>query len=273
MRPTCSVAHLNRIPLRIDETNSVSCGGVAGVSDTFASALWATSYITQAMAAGAAGINLEGNPANCAGYTPLCAPDPTALLEGRLRAQPEWYALLLTRSLVGDRPLPTTIATEGATTEGSTTENTTTEGSTTEGSPNLVAASFSEPDHSLKVVLVDDEPQGTSPLALRLDVGAGLGAAQILRLTAPSPSATGDVLLVGRAVATNGSLGSPAAKENVAVHSGILALELPPASAMLITVSRPSPAPRASPRPSAKTRIDRSPRSDRSPARSPRKLA
>ncbi|MGH2904875.1 MAG: hypothetical protein ACRDK7_15035, partial [Solirubrobacteraceae bacterium] len=38
-----------RIPFRMDETNSVSCGGVPGISDTFASTLWATAYITQAM--------------------------------------------------------------------------------------------------------------------------------------------------------------------------------------------------------------------------------
>ena len=219
-----SVASPTGISLRIDETNTVSCGGVTGVSDTFASALWATAYITQAMAAGVAGINLQGNPTNCAGYTPLCAPDPKALVEGRLRARPEWYALLLTRSLVGDRPLPTTISAAG--------------------SPNLVVASFSESDHSLKVVLVDDEPQGTSPLTLRLDVGAGLGAAHILRLTAPSPSATGGVQLAGRTVAANGSWSAPARTEGVATHSGILALELAPSSAALVTMSTPSATPR-----------------------------
>lgn len=212
-----AVAHANGIPLRIDETNTVSCGGVAGISDTFASALWATGYITQVMAAGVAGINLQGNPANCAGYTPFCAPNPAALAGGKLRAQPEWYALLLSRSLVGDRPLPTTISVESA--------------------PNLVAASFAGPKDTLKVVLVNDEPQGTSPLELRLNVGAGMHAAEILRLTAPSPSATGGVLLAGRAVAANGSWSAPAETPSVATHAGILALEMPPSSAALVTVS------------------------------------
>jgi hypothetical protein len=230
-----SVAGSNGIPLRIDETNTVSCGGVAGVSDTFASALWATAYITQAMAVGVAGINLQGNPTNCAGYTPLCAPNPIALAEGRLRAQPEWYALLLTRSLVGDRPLPTTISAEGSPIESSPAES-----SPTEGSPNLVVASFSEPNHSMKVVLVDDEPPGTSPLALRLDVGAGLGAAHILRLTAPSPSATTGVELAGRTVAANGAWRTPNRTEGVATQSGVLALELAPSSAALVTMSPPS---------------------------------
>lgn len=213
-----AVARSNGMPLGIDEANSVSCGGVEGISDTFASALWATGYITQAMAAGVASINLQGNPSNCAGYTPLCAPDPTSLAQGTLRAQPEWYALLLTRPLVGCRPLPTTIAVQG--------------------SPDLVAASFAAPDGSLKVVLADDEPPGASPLALRLDVGAGLRAARILRLTAPSQSATGGVRLAGRAVAPSGSWRAPARGESVAVRSGIVALELAPASAALVTIGR-----------------------------------
>jgi hypothetical protein len=232
-----SVSRAYDIPFRVDETNSVSCGGVAGISDTFASTLWATGYITQAMAAGAAGINLQGNPTNCTGYTPLCAPDPAALASGSLHAQPDWYALLLTSSLAGDRPLPTTI---------------------TEGSPNLAATSFAGPEHSLKVVLADDEPPGASPLALRLNVGAGLGAGRILRLTAPSQSATGGVLLGSRAVAANGSWSTSMPTESVSARTGILAFELAPDTAALVTVS-----------PLADRRSVAAPRPHRSVARRP----
>ncbi len=232
-----------RIPLRIDETNTVSCGGVPGISDTFASALWATGYITQAMTAGAAGINLQGNPSNCAGYTPLCAPDPAALAAGTLRAQPEWYALLLSGSLAGWRPLPTTISSAAGTTTAA------------ESPPNLVAASFSRASgtgHALKIVLVDDEPPGSSPLALTLNVGAGMGVARILRLTAASPSATGGVLLSGRAVAADGSWHPPLRTESAAAHTGVLAVELAPSSAALVTVS-----------PRVTTPLGRTPRSRR----------
>ncbi len=217
-----AVSELRDIPLRIDEANTVSCGGVAGISNTFASALWATGYITQAMAAGTAGINLQGNPTNCVGYTPLCAPDPTALAQGDLRAQPEWYALLLTRTLIGDRPLPTTISAEG--------------------SPNIVAAGFSAPGHSLKVVLCNNEPEGTSPLAVQIQVGAGMGAAQIQRLTDSSPSATGGMLLAGRAVAANGSWRAPLRAESVLDNSGTVTVELSPGSAALVTVTPLKPA-------------------------------
>jgi len=217
-----SISRSNDVPLRMDESNSVSCGGVAGISDTFASALWASAYITQAMAAGVVGINLEGNPANCSGYTPVCAPDPAAVAEGRLRAQPVWYSLLLTRSLVGDHPLPTTITPEGS----------------PEGPPNLLAQSFSAPDHTLKVLLADDEPPGSGPVAVRLQVGSTVGAASVLRLTAPSPSATSGVLLAGRAVAPDGSWRAPVRTPVLAAHSGIVAIELAPGSAALLSTSR-----------------------------------
>jgi hypothetical protein len=214
-----AVSELRGIPLRIDEANTVSCGGVPGISNTFASALWATGYITQAMAAGTVGVNLQGNPTNCVGYTPLCAPDATALAEGELRAQPEWYALLLTHTLIGDRPLPTTISAEIA--------------------PNIVAAGFSGPGHSLKIVLCNNEPEGTSPLAMQLEVGAGMGAAQIQRLTDSSPSATGGVLLAGRAVAANGSWRAPLRAESVVADSGTVTVELSPGSAAIVTVTPP----------------------------------
>ena len=226
-----------RIPLRIDETNSVSCGGVAGISDTFASALWATGYITQVMAAGAEGINLQGNPANCAGYTPLCAPDPAALAQGALRAQPDWYALLLSRPLVGCRPLPTTVAAEGAPADSEG------EPVTAAGAPDLVAASFSGPGRSLQAVLVDDEPPGARPLALSLNVGAGMGPGRVLRLTGPAPGASGDILLGGHAVSADGSLRAPIHPERVAAHAGAVTVELAPSSAALVTVSPRAPAP------------------------------
>lgn len=240
------------VPLRIDEAGSISCGGVAGISNTFASALWATGYITQVMAAGAVGINLQGNPGNCAGYTPLCAPDPSALAQGALRAQPDWYAMLLTRSLVGYRPLPTTVTTEGAPvtpiapeeapagSEGAPTGGEATPPATA-GGPNLLVASFSGPDRGVQVVLVDDEPPGARPLALRLNVGAGLGPGRVLRLTGPAPSATGDILLGGHVVSPDGSLRAPIRPERVSAHAGVVTVRLPASSAALVTVGPRTP--------------------------------
>ncbi len=41
-KPTSASRVTHGIPFRVDEAGSVSCGGVAGISDTFAAALWAS---------------------------------------------------------------------------------------------------------------------------------------------------------------------------------------------------------------------------------------
>ena len=213
------VARAHRIPFRLDETNSVSCGGVPGISNTFASSLWATAYITQAMAAGVVGVNLQGNPDNCPGYTPLCAPDAAAAAAGALTARPDWYALQLTRALIGARPLLTRISAAPT--------------------PNLVAGAFSAPGHVLKLILVDDETPGSAPLSLKVRVGPGLARGQVLRLTGPSQQATGGVLLGGRSVAADGSLGAPANPERARLRGQSLTVRVPASSAALVTLEPP----------------------------------
>jgi hypothetical protein len=210
------VARVRGIPLRIDEANSVSCGGVAGISNTFASALWAAGYITETMAAGAAGINLQGNPTNCVGYTPLCAPTAQALAGGALTAAPDWYALLFARSLLGAAPLQSRLSAARM--------------------PNLVAAPFLGPERDIRVALVDDEPPGSAPLSVRMRVGAGYSAARVLRLTGPSLTATSGVRLGGRGVAGDGTWRAPRSLPVVAVHGGRVTVSLPPSSAALVTV-------------------------------------
>src|SRR5258707_15427666 len=113
------------------------------------------------MGAGTAGANPRGPPTIRAGYTPRCAPDPAGLAAGRLRAQPDWYALLLTSSLIGYRPLPTTVSAPVTT--------------------NLAAYAFAGPAPTRKLLLIDDETPGASPLEIRVPVGAGLGPAPALR--------------------------------------------------------------------------------------------
>ena len=48
-----------RIPFRLTEINSVTCGGTPGVSNAFATALWAPDAIFEYVRAGARGVNLH----------------------------------------------------------------------------------------------------------------------------------------------------------------------------------------------------------------------
>jgi hypothetical protein len=212
-----SVSRGSRIPFRMDEVNSVSCGGRAGVSDTFASALWATDYISQAMAAGASGVNLHGNPANCFGYTPVCATSAGGLQDGTLTARPLWYALLLEKELIGDRPLRTFVS-----------------------SPlpaNLAVRALLARDGSLHVVIVEEDPPGSAPVALSLHLGKRFGAGTTLQLSAPSLEATAGVTLGGRAVARDGSWQPVKPLVSTAVRRGVLTLTVAPSSAVLLTLA------------------------------------
>ena len=212
-----SVARAGRIPFRMDETNSVSCGGRAGVSNTFASALWALDYITKMMAAGIAGVNFQGNPANCAGYAPFCAQTPEQLAKGALRAQPEWYALLLASTLVGDRPVRSVVSRAGHT--------------------NIDVATLLLPDHGLHVVVVNDDPPGSPPAVVKLHVGRGFAEGHILALTAPAATAGVGVTLGGAVVGRSGSW-RPRSLPGAPDRGGVITLSVSPAAALLVTVPR-----------------------------------
>jgi hypothetical protein len=218
IRRYVAVAQAANLPFRLDETNTVSCGGVAGISDTFASALWAAGFLPQVMDAGAIGVNMHGNPSRCDGYSPVCAPGAQALSTGELVAQPEWYALLMLRGLVGDRPLPTSVARSPRST-------------------NVHASGFLAPDGRLDFVVTDDEPAGARTASVQLNVGAGYTGASMLALTGQSLSALSGTQLGGREVAADGSW-SPGRLPWSASSRGSVTVQVAAASAALISVSR-----------------------------------
>lgn len=217
-----SVSRAARIPFRMDETNTVSCGGRAGISDTFASALWAVSYIARSMAAGVAGMNFHGEPRNCGGYAPLCAPTPERLAAGMLSVRPEWYALLLARQLLGDRAVRTRVVLGEA---------------AAAARPNLSITGLRTPAGRLHLVVVDDDPPGSPRVLLHLHVGHRYASASELALTAPSPTAGGGVLLGGRSVAPDGSYSPPRQLPKAFRRGRLITVAVAPSSALLLTLA------------------------------------
>jgi hypothetical protein len=211
------IARAHGLALRMDETNNVSCEGQPGVSNTFASALWALDYAARAADAGVSGLNFHDLIEKANAYSALFAPTPAALGAGALQAAPEWYALLAARALVDGRPLGTAVA--GA------------------APGEMSASAVRGPDGQLRLVLVDYDPPGSSPLAVRLRVPQGLGGGSVLRLTAPSPTATSGVLLGGRAVAPDGTFTPPSTLPRVSGRAGSLTVGMPPDSAAVVTLS------------------------------------
>jgi hypothetical protein len=223
------------IPFRLDETGSVSCGGRVGVSNTFGAALWAVDYVAHTMAAGMAGINFHGNVRNCHGYSPLCAASEADLAAGTLRAQPEWYALLLDRALVGDTPIPASAAWQRR--------------------ANVDVVAMRAPNGALHVLIVDDEPFGSREAAIRLRARGGFAAASVLALRAPSLHATSGVTLGDATVAPDGSWSAEDLTRLRPDSRGRVTVVLPPSSADLVTLA-PAAAPRPT-QPSAGTRPPR----------------
>jgi Glycosyl hydrolase family 79 C-terminal beta domain len=86
----------------LDEANSVSCEGKDGVSDTYASALWAVDNELNVAQTGVKGMYFHSAIARCGApkplykaYTPFCAATDADAAAGRLMAHPEYYGLLM----------------------------------------------------------------------------------------------------------------------------------------------------------------------------------
>jgi hypothetical protein len=81
------------VPYRMTEGNSCYHGGQPGVSDAFASALWAADYLLRVAQAGYAGVNLHSGGEGY--YSPLTG-DPNAT-----KLRPEYHGMLLAQQFAG----------------------------------------------------------------------------------------------------------------------------------------------------------------------------
>jgi hypothetical protein len=217
VRRYVSISQAGNLPFRLDETNTVSCGGTAGISDTLASALWTVGFLPQVMSLGAAGVNMHGNVSRCSGYSPICAPGPQELATGELTAQPEWYGLLMMKGLVGDRPLPVSVVRWPK-------------------SANVQVSALIAADGRLDFVVADDEPLGRRSVLVRLRVSASYVGASTLLLTGGSLDALSGTELGGSEVGPEGSW-QPSERGKVHAHGGVLGVNVAAASAVLVSAS------------------------------------
>ena len=81
-------------PYRMDEGNSCFGGGRLGVSDAFASALWAADYMLRVACAGFVGVNLHGGGTGF--YTPIETSDKAAA-----KPRPVYYGMQLAQQFAG----------------------------------------------------------------------------------------------------------------------------------------------------------------------------
>lgn len=157
------VVKTSGLPFRMAEGNSCYNGGKPGVSDTFASALWAGDYMLQLAQAGYAGVNLHGGGEGW--YTPI-ATDAAGVSTPR----PEYFGMLMAQEFAGATMVETALNSLG--------ENVT--GYAAVRGRDLLVAVFNK---------------SAKKLLLRLDSGlkGNHRAAKVSMLTGPSLDAKQDV--------------------------------------------------------------------------------
>ena len=203
--PKLAAAKAAGVPFRLDEYNTCTSGGRVGVSDVFASALWNLDFMLELAGRGAAGVNLHGGFGAKAGYSAL------SYRENRYYANPIYYSMLLFHQAAKGH----LVAVES------------------QAPANFVAHAVRGDDHKLRVVLINKDL--AQPIVATITTGAPRARATVIRLGAPSATATAGVTLAGSAVAQDGTW-TPQPGEQVPCVNGKCEVAVPAASAALLTV-------------------------------------
>jgi hypothetical protein len=93
VRPAIAVAHAAGLGFRLTEINSVTCGGLEGVSNTFATALWAPDALFELLRAGVEGVSLHARVTSIN--------RPFSFDRQGLETRPLLYGLLLFARMLG----------------------------------------------------------------------------------------------------------------------------------------------------------------------------
>ncbi len=206
IRPALVIARRAGLPLRLTEINSVTCGGLRRVSNTFATALWAPDAIFELMRIGVSGVNLHARES--------AINDPFTFGRYGMKARPLLYGLILfARTLGPDAKLITTSLRSAR-------------------SLNLKAWVVKVSTDTLHVLLMD---KGAKSVTVSLNLPA-TRAATIERLLAPSPRSTRGERLDGQYLDFNGNWRGKRVTEIAEPVANRYLVTLPRYSAALVTV-------------------------------------
>ncbi len=199
---TAAEARAAGVALRLDETNSASCRGIEGLSNSYAAALWAADDVFVVLGAGVEGLNFHNqvDAAGCLGYAATCL-----AADGRhMVAQPLYDGLLLAHDLGTGALLPVALP------------------STASG---LRVDAVRHADGSTAVLL---DNQGPTAVRVVLDAEAGAGRGTSTTMTdAGGPSARSGIVLAAGTVPVGRSTGTTPAAVRVVAPDSAVVLTLP----------------------------------------------
>jgi hypothetical protein len=209
-----AIAHARGLPLRIDEINSVSCGGARGVSNTFAAALWALNTMFELASVGVDGVNVHTFARARYGLFSFSHRSS----RWRAHVAPEYYGLMLFARAAP--PNSRLLAVRGA------------------RPATLNAWATQAPDRQVRVILINDSASRRETVALKTTLAT---RATLIRLQAPALNATAGITLDGQRFATNSTTALLAGRvSSVAVSRSRYGyvITVPPASAAMLTAHR-----------------------------------
>jgi hypothetical protein len=218
-----AAANANGLPMRVDEANSAYSGGVDGVSNTYASALWGLDYSLSMAQAGLEGVNIHGGLGVCNDpiwngkfqrYTPFCAANQAYELAQVYQAMPIYYGLWMARQMGPGRFLPVTLNT----------------------GRNVTAYAVRGDDGRTRIAVIQKDDTSAAPVSVTLAVGGGARSANVLHLTGTSLTSAATAVQ-GATVDISGHL-SPGRPDPARVRSGSLTLDVAAGSAAIITLDR-----------------------------------
>lgn len=197
----------------MSETNSICSGGLPGVSDSFASALWSIEYMLTGAQAGIRGMNIHDRfITTCTPYSPIC---PVTARSTRFTVRPIYYGMLFTHLLGTGFFLPVSVNT---------------------GSTSRVVTAFvlRTATGGKRIMLENLTGQATN---VTLNVGGSARTAGVIRLTAPGLLAKSGVAIQGAQVAVDGRIkvGPPTAIR--CATAGKCQLTLAPYTAAIVSVA------------------------------------
>ena len=200
------LAHRAGLPFRLTELNSVTCGGLVGVSNTFATALWAPDALFELLRTGVDGVNIHvrADAVNAA----------FALTRHGLDARPLLYGMIMFARALGPRSRLVPVHQQAG------------------DRTHLKIWAVTVGSRALHVLVINKSSRGVD-VRLRLPATS---PATIQRLLARSAASTGGITLDGRWLAPNVSWQGKPRQETVNPGAHGYTLVLPKTSAALVEV-------------------------------------
>lgn len=220
MQALAAAAQQRHVPLALAETNSASCGGMPGVSNAFAAALWATDTLYSAAKGGLSGVNfhISYRPGGGSSYNPIDT-YAQAAAPGRQTyrniAEPVYYGMyLFAQNASGEYLLPVTMDT---------------------GKNIRAYATTACSNCAIHVALLNEDLSAAGTVNLRVTNGAGM--ARVLLLKAPKLSSPAhDVTYGGAQFGSDGRIAAPQVRQISSDSSGNYSVDLPNSTAAVLTI-------------------------------------